>query len=83
MPGLSSVRFWSKLARRADKYDVTDVAHPQALRLRRTASRPGFAAAAALAGYCHMENVLRSYAINPQFERKEAVRLVRLALRRW
>ena len=42
---------------------------------------PGFAAAAALAGACHMENVLRSYAIDPQFERKEAVRLMRLALR--
>jgi adenylate cyclase len=27
-----------------------------------------------------MENVLRSYAIDPQFERKEAVRLMRLAL---
>ena len=41
---------------------------------------PGFGAAAALAGYCHMENVLRSYAIDPQFERKEAIRLMRLAL---
>ena len=41
---------------------------------------PGFAAAAALAGDCHMENVLRNYAIDPQFERKEAVRLMRLAL---
>jgi TolB-like protein len=27
---------------------------------------PGFAAAAALTGACHMENVLRSYAIDPQ-----------------
>jgi adenylate cyclase len=27
-----------------------------------------------------MENILRSYAIDPQFERKEAVRLMRLAL---
>jgi TolB-like protein len=42
---------------------------------------PGFAAAAALAGACHMENVLRTYAIDAQFERKEAVRLMRLALR--
>ena len=41
---------------------------------------PGFAGAAALAGACHMENVLRDYAIDPQFERKEAVRLMRLAL---
>jgi adenylate cyclase len=42
---------------------------------------PGFAGAAALAGACHSENVLRNYAIDPQFERKEAVRLMRLALR--
>ena len=54
----------------------------EALRLVQRALEldPGFAAAAALAGYCHMENVLRSYAIDPQFERKEAVRLMRLAL---
>lgn len=55
----------------------------EALRLVQRALEldPGFAAAAALAGACHMENVLRSYAIDPQFERKEAVRLMRLALR--
>ncbi|MEN3348582.1 MAG: hypothetical protein V7632_2217 [Bradyrhizobium sp.] len=54
----------------------------EALRLLQRALElaPGFAAAAALAGACHMENVLRSYAIDPQFERKEAVRLMRLAL---
>jgi len=54
----------------------------EALRLVQRALEldPGFAAAAALAGACHMENVLRSYAIDPQFERKEAARLVRLAL---
>ncbi len=54
----------------------------EALRLVQRALEldPGFAAAAALAGGCHMENVLRSYAIDPQFERKEAARLIRLAL---
>ncbi|WP_342740674.1 winged helix-turn-helix domain-containing tetratricopeptide repeat protein [Bradyrhizobium sp. B117] len=54
----------------------------EALRLVQRALEldPGFAAAAALAGACHMENVLRSYATDPQFERKEAVRLMRLAL---
>jgi adenylate cyclase len=41
---------------------------------------PRFAAAAALAGACYLENVVRNYAIDPQFERKEAVRLMRLAL---
>jgi adenylate cyclase len=41
---------------------------------------PGFAGAAALAAGCHTENVVRSYAVEPQFDRKEAVRLMRLAL---
>jgi adenylate cyclase len=54
----------------------------EALRLVQRALEldPGFAAAAALAGDCYMENVLRNYAIDPQFERNEAVRLMRLAL---
>jgi adenylate cyclase len=41
---------------------------------------PRFGLVAALAGLCHMQNVLYGYAIDPQFDRKEAVRLVRLAL---
>jgi adenylate cyclase len=41
---------------------------------------PRFALVAALAGVCHMRNVLRGYAADPQFDRKEAVRLLRLAL---
>jgi adenylate cyclase len=41
---------------------------------------PRFGAVAALAGVCHMNNVIWGYAIDPQFERKEAVRLLRLAL---
>jgi len=55
----------------------------EALRLAQRALEldPGFAGAAALAGACHMENVLRNYAIDPQFGRKEAIRLMRLALR--
>ena len=54
----------------------------EALRLVQRALEldPGFAGAAALAAGCHTENVLRSYAIDPQFDRKEAVRLLRLAL---
>ena len=35
---------------------------------------------AALAGICHQQNVLLGYAVDPQLERKEAVRLSRLAL---
>ena len=41
---------------------------------------PRFGAVAALAGICHMQNVLFGYAIDAQFERKEAIRLLRLAL---
>jgi adenylate cyclase len=54
----------------------------KALRLLQRALEidPGFAGAAALAGACHTENVLRNYAVDPQLDRKEAVRLMRLAL---
>jgi adenylate cyclase len=41
---------------------------------------PRFGLVAALAGLCHMRNVTFGYAVDPQFERKEAVRLFRLAL---
>ena len=41
---------------------------------------PRFRSAAALAGVCHMHNVLFGYADDAQFDRKEAVRLSRLAL---
>jgi adenylate cyclase len=41
---------------------------------------PGFGLAAALAGTGHMRNVVWGCAVDPQFERNEAVRLLRLAL---
>jgi adenylate cyclase len=41
---------------------------------------PRFSLAAALAGVRHMHNVVFGYAIDPEFDRKEAVRLLRLAL---
>jgi adenylate cyclase len=41
---------------------------------------PQFGPIAALAGACHMQNVIWGYAPDPQFERKEAIRLLRLAL---
>ena len=41
---------------------------------------PRFGLVAALAGMCHMQNVLWGYAHDPQFDRKEAVRLTRMAL---
>ena len=54
----------------------------EALRLAHRALEldPRFGLVAALAGICHMNNVLWGYAIDPQFDRKEAVRLLRLAL---
>jgi adenylate cyclase len=41
---------------------------------------PRFGIAAAVSGICHMRNVVLGHAIDPQFDRKEAVRLIRLAL---
>lgn len=41
---------------------------------------PRFGPAAVLAGFCYMTNVIVGHAVDPQFERKEAVRLSRLAL---
>jgi adenylate cyclase len=54
----------------------------EALTLARRALEldPRFSIVAALAGLCHMQNVLWGYVIDPQFDRKEAVRLLRLAL---
>jgi adenylate cyclase len=54
----------------------------EALRLAHRALEldPRFGSVAALAGHCHSLNVLWAYAVDPQFERKEAVRLLRLAL---
>jgi adenylate cyclase len=41
---------------------------------------PQFGFVAALAGACHTQKILQGYAIDPQFDRKEAVRFLRLAL---
>src|SRR5262249_26047436 len=41
---------------------------------------PRFGLVAAQAGGCHVQNVLFGYAVDPQFDRKEAVRLSRLAV---
>jgi adenylate cyclase len=42
---------------------------------------PGFGVVAAMAGSCHELKILLGYAADPQFDRKEAVRLLRLALK--
>jgi adenylate cyclase len=41
---------------------------------------PRFGLVAALAGVCHLQNVLFGYAVDPEFDRAEAVRLLRLGL---
>jgi adenylate cyclase len=41
---------------------------------------PRFGSVAALAGLCHMLNVVWGYSNDPQFDREEALRLARLAL---
>jgi adenylate cyclase len=62
------------LATREGVAEVIRLAH-RALELD-----PRFGAVAVLAGVCHMRNVIWGYAADPQFERNEAVRLLRLAL---
>jgi adenylate cyclase len=63
-------------------YLATREGETEALQLARRALEldPGFGFAAALAGACHMHNVLWGYTIDPQFDREEAIRLLRLAL---
>ena len=63
-------------------YLTTHEGLAEAIRLAHRALEvePGFGFVAALAGGCHMVNVNLGHAINPQFEREEAVRLSRLAL---
>jgi adenylate cyclase len=54
----------------------------EALRLSRCAMEldPRFGAVIARAAICHMNNVYWGYTSDPEFDRKEAVRLLRLAL---
>jgi adenylate cyclase len=70
------------LRARQQNYLTTREGVAETIRLARRALEldPRFGLAAALAGSCHMHNVLWGYAVDPQFERKEAIRLSRLAL---
>ena len=63
-------------------YLLTREGVAEGLRLAHSALEldPRFGLAAALAGLRHMHNVVYGYAIDPQFDRREAVRLLRLAL---
>jgi adenylate cyclase len=63
-------------------YSSTREACAEVIRLAHRALEldPRFGFVAALAAASHMRNVLWGYAVDPHFERKEAIRLVRLAL---
>jgi adenylate cyclase len=63
-------------------YPMTREGVAEALRLADRALEldPRFACVAALKSTCHRQNVLMGYAVDPDFERKEAVRLVRVAM---
>jgi adenylate cyclase len=63
-------------------YPMTREGGQEVIRLAHRALQldPQFGFLAALAGDCHMRNVLWGYSNDPQFDRKEAVRLLRLAL---
>jgi adenylate cyclase len=63
-------------------YLTTREGAAEAIRLAHRALEldPPFGLVAALAGASHARNVLWGYAADPQFDRKEAVRLLRLAL---
>ena len=63
-------------------YLPTREAVAEAIRLARCALElePRFGLAAALAGHCHSNNVVWGFATDPQFDRREAIRFVRLAL---
>jgi adenylate cyclase len=63
-------------------YPMTREGLAEVIRLAKCALEldPRFGYVAALAGACHQLNVTLGYAVDPQFERKEAVRLLRLAV---
>jgi adenylate cyclase len=63
-------------------YPMTREGVAEALRLADRALEldPRFAFVAALKSTCHRQNVLMGYAVDPEFERKEAVRILRVAM---
>ena len=70
------------LQARQQFYLATREGSAEAIRLARRALEldPRFGFVAALAALSHMHNVLFGYATDPQFDRKEAIRLIHLAL---
>ena len=70
------------LRARQQFYLTTCEGMAEAIRLAHRALEldPGLALAAVLAGACHMLNVIFGYTIDPQFDRREAVRFLHSAL---
>jgi adenylate cyclase len=70
------------LRARQSYYLTTREGLAEAIRLAHRALEldPRFGLVAALAGLHHMQNLTWGYAIDPQFDREEAIRLLRLAL---
>jgi adenylate cyclase len=70
------------LRARQQYYLTTREGLAEAIRLAHRALEldPRFGLVAALAGLHHMQNLTWGYAIDPQFDREEAIRLLRLAL---
>jgi adenylate cyclase len=64
------------------QYSLAREGFAEAIRLAHRALEldPRFGSVASLAGVCHMHNVVWGHSNDPQFDRKEAVRLARLAL---
>jgi adenylate cyclase len=63
-------------------YLTTREGYAEAIRLAHRALEldPRFGLVAALAGICHLLNLVLGHAVDPQFDRKEGVRFLRLAL---
>ena len=79
-PNLTAYDFFLRATQQ--HYLTTREGSAEAIRLAHRALEldPRYGLAAALAGVCHSMNVVWGYTNDPQFERKEAVRLLRLAL---
>ena len=78
---LTAYDFWLRAIQQSSLTTREGLA--EAIRLARRALEldPGFGRAASLASVFHLNNVVFGYSTDPQFEREEAVRLSRLALR--
>jgi TolB-like protein/tetratricopeptide (TPR) repeat protein len=77
---LTARDFWLRAVQQF--HTLTREGFAETLRLLQRALEldPGFVKAASLAGVCHTRNVIFGYSLDPQFDRKEAIRLSRLAL---